>query len=183
VAEGFDGALAEFTALRQEILNRLSIQNGIIGLQLTAAGALFGFALSSVSQTTLLVIIPMLSYVLLTRYLMHGTVIADISDYIRQVLSPRIPDGLGWESHWRKQPDRLSLTWWRHPNMALFPGSSALALGWAAPNILGAGWSVAHLGLVSIWVIGLAVTGYSGYLMWRSSHSSLISVRTASSRG
>jgi hypothetical protein len=39
-----DGALAEFAALRQEILNRSTAQQNVLALQLSTSGALFALA-------------------------------------------------------------------------------------------------------------------------------------------
>jgi hypothetical protein len=70
---GHEGALAEFAALRQEIAGRSSAQQNILALQLTTSGALFGFALAKSGRAGLLLIVPVVSYLLLTRYLMRGS--------------------------------------------------------------------------------------------------------------
>jgi hypothetical protein len=164
-----DGALAEFTALRQEILNRSTAQQNVLALQLSTSGALFGFALAKGSRATLLLIVPVLSYLLLTRYLMHTATISDISRYIRDELDGRVPGGLGWESYWRRQPSRLPLSWWRHPNTMLFPGSAGLALAWTAHTVFKFD-GLDQLGLTAVWLLEFAVTTYSIYLMWFSSN-------------
>jgi hypothetical protein len=59
--------LAEFAALRAEILQRTSLQWNIFALQLTAAGVVFSFALSSPSHTAFLLILPVITYALTGR--------------------------------------------------------------------------------------------------------------------
>lgn len=48
------GALAEFTALRQEIQQRAQMQHQLLSLQLTLSGAVIGFSLSDSGRTLFL---------------------------------------------------------------------------------------------------------------------------------
>jgi hypothetical protein len=43
--DGTEGPLAEFAALRQEIIQRQATQHSVLALQLTISGAVFSFAL------------------------------------------------------------------------------------------------------------------------------------------
>ena len=62
-------ALAEFAALRAEVLQAFSTQWNILALQLTATAVLFSFSLTSRTRTGFLLIVPIVSYVLNGRYL------------------------------------------------------------------------------------------------------------------
>jgi hypothetical protein len=168
VASELDGPVAEFNALRQEIQSRSATQQNIFALQVTTAGALFGFALSGPNRTLLLLILPVSSYLLFARYLIHSTAIAIIGEYIRDTLTERLTDGLGWEQYWQGQPYRLPLARWVHPNLILFSGVSVLALIWTAPAVLYGGLSVRAVGIAVIWLLGSAVAGYTLFLTWTS---------------
>jgi hypothetical protein len=167
MATSADGQLAEYAALRQEIETRSTAQQNLFSLQLTAAGALFGFALSGPGRAVLVLIVPLSSYLLFARYLVHSTAIAVIGEYLRDHLEPQLV-GDGWERYWRRQPRRLPFARWTHPNLLLFPGVSGLALAWSAPAVLGRWPDSAAVGLGLSWLAGLAVTVYSGYLVWTS---------------
>ncbi|WP_158603499.1 hypothetical protein [Micromonospora radicis] len=47
IESGLDGPLAEFSALREEILARIQTQHQILSLQLTVTAAIFGDTLTS----------------------------------------------------------------------------------------------------------------------------------------
>ena len=54
-------ALAEYTALRAEVTNRISGQDTMLNLYMTAVAAIFGFALSGHADLLILLILPLLS--------------------------------------------------------------------------------------------------------------------------
>jgi hypothetical protein len=68
-ADETEGPLAEFAALRAQILQSIQMQWNIFALQLTATAALFSFALSSFSRTGYLLILPVITYALSGRYI------------------------------------------------------------------------------------------------------------------
>ena len=54
-------ALAEYTALRAEVTNRISGQDTMLNLYMTAVAAIFGFALSGHADLLILLVLPLLS--------------------------------------------------------------------------------------------------------------------------
>jgi hypothetical protein len=96
-------ALAEFTALRTEALQSISMEWTIIAFQLTATGVLFSFALTG-HRTGFLLIVPIVSYVLSGRYLRSEASFILIGKYIRTDLSSRVLDGLNWEKWYKEVP-------------------------------------------------------------------------------
>lgn len=124
------GPLAEFAALRAEIDRRSTLQHNTIALQITSAGAIFGFAVSAANRTTLLLILPITSYMLTARFVAYYYGITLIASYITTVLSRQIGGGLQWEDwrrdNLRKHEDRaLTLV---NPLFIIFPGVGTLAL-------------------------------------------------------
>src|SRR6266545_3786053 len=103
--------LAEFSALRDEIIQLEQWQSNVFALQLTAVAAIFSFSLSSHSRTGFLLILPVLSYALTRRYLEIEAGIYRISDYIIEELSPKTNGGLGWEEWNRERMDSTSSQW------------------------------------------------------------------------
>jgi hypothetical protein len=151
-----DGPLAEFAALRDEILQFNQQQNQMLALQLTIAGAVFGIAISHTGLAGVLMIVPVVSYSLCARYLMNALAITEIARYIRDELANRVPGGLGWES-WMLSNSRESMTYSLVliPLLVTFPGVSVAALSWALPYIYGQ--HVAKMiGLVILWAISAA---------------------------
>jgi hypothetical protein len=54
-------ALAEYTALRSEVTNRIGGQDTMLNLYMTAVAAIFGFALSGHADLLILLVVPLLS--------------------------------------------------------------------------------------------------------------------------
>jgi hypothetical protein len=97
VGDDHAGPLAEYVALRAEILQLVDLQWKATVVLLTTTGAVFGFALSSAGRIPLLLIIPYSCYILCTRWL-HAQMLVDrAAYYIRTQLDKRVPGGLGWE--------------------------------------------------------------------------------------
>lgn len=82
--KGNDGPLAEFVALRAEILQYNQQQNQILALQLTIAEAAFGIAISYPRLAGILMIVPVISYSLCAQYLASGMSIIEIALYSRR---------------------------------------------------------------------------------------------------
>lgn len=133
-----DVVLAEFTALRAEILQTLSQQWLILAFDLTAAGAIFSIAQSS-HNIRLLLILPVVTYSLIEQYLKNFKMLMRLGDYIREILSPKVHYDLGWEA-WlkpqfipRKKQGRLRrLIGSFSPLPAIFLLISIVALVWVA---------------------------------------------------
>jgi hypothetical protein len=90
--------LAEYAALRTEVDRRAAIQWNVLALQLTSAGVIASLAISRTSEIALLLVIPLSSYMLGSRYILHDFHLKLISRYIRDSLSGRLQGHLAWES-------------------------------------------------------------------------------------
>lgn len=164
------GPLAEFTALRAETDRRGTLQQGIFVLQLTAAGAIFSFALSDPSRVRFLLILPLTSYALCARYCLHHWGIERIGTYVRDSLSARVPGGLLWETWIQQYPARMRLIGWVDPFYLTYPGASTLALAWVSPHIFTSRDGLSLPGRIwfsSLWGLGAIVTALSTYMIWR----------------
>src|SRR5262245_5848343 len=122
-----DGALAEYSALFQEIMRRHGNQQSLLTLQLTITGAVFSVALST-SSADVLLILPLTTYLLSGRYAAHQAAIVNISNYIENELGPRVPGGLPFERWFKDQPPRFRNVAGLNPLFVAFPGSAILGL-------------------------------------------------------
>lgn len=167
--------LAEFSALRDEILQIMSTQWNIFVFQLTTTGVVFSFALTSKSRIGFLLIIPVVSYALGGRYLHNDRAIQELGTYIMNELSPRVPGGLKWEAWHRNRAFPKPAIAWLSPLAATFPGASLIALAWTAPYVLYShDISVASRWLLGIiWVLSLFITMISLYSITRVKKSGL----------
>lgn len=91
------GPMAEFVALREEILHWSQHIHGIFVFQVGASGAVLSFALSQPGREPVALAVPIVSYLLCTRYYYALLTAVNIGMYIRTVLSPKVSGGLGWE--------------------------------------------------------------------------------------
>jgi hypothetical protein len=161
--------LAEFAALRAEIIQRMSMQWNMFALQLTAAGVVFSFALSNPSHTGFLLILPVVTYALTGRYVSQFLGTQKVGTYIREVLEVKAKGQLHWEEWNRAQPAMARTLTWLNPLFLAFPGVSLIALVWVAPYI----WAShsASVGkrvlMVIIWFIGIVITALSFQLINR----------------
>ena len=125
------GPLAEFSALREEIQERVKAQQHMLSLQLTLSGAVFGFSISRPGMIALLLIVPFSSYLLCGRLVAHHFGTLRVAKYIREELNGQVPGGLRWEE-WleRQQCRRPHFLGSALPLLLTFVGASVLALGW-----------------------------------------------------
>jgi hypothetical protein len=158
--------LAEFSALRDEMLQKISTGWTIFVFQLTTSGVVFSFALTGTSRAGFLLIIPIISYILASQYLrnLHG--MREIGTYIRVELSPRVPGGLKWEEwHIRRPTDRDKFVLLSPASIA-FPGVSFIALAFVPPFLVG-GSRISPFDNWMLWVlwgICLVITVMSLYM-------------------
>lgn len=123
--------LAEYAAIRDEVERGTNLQWNVFALQITTAGLVTSFALSSVSNLALLLLIPLTSYMLGSRYILHDSHIKLISRYIQESLSVRLHGQLEWDT-W-KEANRPDKTWTpAHPTRLAFEGIATLTLVAAA---------------------------------------------------
>jgi hypothetical protein len=111
--------LAEFTALRAEILHNSNLAWNIFALQVTAAGIIFSFALGNRNHIGFLLILPVITYAFSGRYIGQIVDIVKIGTYIREVLEVKTKGDLHWEEWTRSRPSRLGTLTLLNP---LFPG-------------------------------------------------------------
>jgi hypothetical protein len=133
--------LAEYVALRAEVDRRATVQWNVLALQLTSTGVIASLAISHASEIGLLLVIPLSSYMLGSRYILHDFHMKLISRYIRDSLSERLGGNLAWESWKISQITSdtgprgwLTPTAWNllHPTRLAFEGVAWLALLTAA---------------------------------------------------
>lgn len=164
-----DVVLAEFAALRAEILQTLSQQWIILAFDLTAAGAVFSIALSS-HNPRILLILPVVTYSLIDQYLRNFKMLMRLGKYIQDTLSPAVDGHLGWEEWLKPQLDpgkqtRLKrLSGLFSPLPSIFLLISIVALVWVAiylsnpPSLL----SISSRILFGVlWVVCLILTASS----------------------
>ena len=140
----------------------------MLSLQLTLAGAVFGFAISQSGMTALLLTVPFSSYLLCGRLVAHHFAMLRAAKYIKEELSGRVPGGLRWEE-WleRQQRRRPNLLRSTLPLLFTFVGASALALAWTIEYVfVRDGMDIfPRVGLVTLWIIGLATACLSTMLV------------------
>jgi hypothetical protein len=162
--------LAEFAALRAEILHRSNLSWSIFALQLTAAGVVFSFALSNPSHTGFLLILPVISYALAGRYVSQSIATRTLGAYIREVLEVRANGALHWET-WNSTRTRgeLRVLNWVNPYLLVFPGPAVIALAWVGPYVWESHTSVGkRILIVIVWFVGIIVTALSTQMIARS---------------
>jgi hypothetical protein len=170
--------LAEYSALRSEVDRRAGVQWNVLALQITSAGVIASLAISRAADLALLLVIPLSSYMLGSRYILHDYHLKLISRYIRDSLSGRLGGHLAWESWKASQmaPDVRRRRWftvagWNllHPTRLAFEGVAWLALLAAALAAAYAwrekvpAWGLI-LGFALLWIIGALAT----YFLHRS---------------
>lgn len=158
-----EGVLAEFSALREEIIHRQAQQSSLFLFQLTSSGAIFAFVLSNQGKEPLLLVVPVVSYLLASRYAMHHLANENLGRYIRDILAPSVSGALGWEGWIRSQPSAIRQRFFVHPIRVAFPGTGTLALVWlaglAANGSFRRDYSWPALALLAVlWLAGLAAT-------------------------
>ena len=131
-----DVLLAEFNALRAEIVARVSSQYTIVGLGLTALGVVIGFVVRNGDDRRLLLAVPPLAAVVNLLYAGEAYTIATMGNYIREELWTALQCQVGvlpsWEHHLalrRKGKLNIGKTLIVDgPSVALFPVVSVIAM-------------------------------------------------------
>jgi hypothetical protein len=83
-----NAVLAEFNALRAEILFRATSQATLIQINVTAAGTIAVFALANANFRLAMIVIPILSPVLGILWLDHDATIKKLGDFIEREIKP-----------------------------------------------------------------------------------------------
>jgi hypothetical protein len=169
---GNEVMLAEYSALRSEVDRRANIQWNVLALQITSAGVIASLAISRSADIALLLVIPLSSYMLGSRYILHDYHLKLISRYIRDSLSERLQGNLEWEA-WKAgqiTPDVHRRNWftvtgWNllHPTRLAFEGvawlsllAAAFAAAYAWRDRVPA-WGLI-LGFALLWILGALAT-------------------------
>jgi hypothetical protein len=136
-------ALAEYTALRAEVTSRISGQDTMLNLYMTAVAAIFGFALSGHADLLILLVLPLLSTAARLLYHNHNMYIKLVSAYLDDQLRPLVTERLGepglfgW--HERSAAYQRGPRWRRLAHPAglglLFPVPAAVALVLVVPRL------------------------------------------------
>jgi len=100
---GVDVALAEFNALRAELIQLGTAQAAFVGISLTALGVILGSGLNKDGDENLLLIVPPMGIVVILVYFGFGYRAWSIGDYIRTKLWPYLAEQVGpihsWEDY------------------------------------------------------------------------------------
>jgi hypothetical protein len=142
--------LAEYTALRTEAERRATAQWGVFVLQLASAGSIASVAIAAAGNLALLLLIPLSSYLLGCRYILHDFHIKLIRRYFHESLTERLSGHLQWET-------------WRNKELA-----TATSRGWFSVT----GWNLTHttrLASEGVGFLALAAAGLAGGYRWWAS--------------
>lgn len=101
--------LAEFAALRAEIVARISAQVTIIGLGVTGLGLILGFVIRDNGDQRLLLAIPPLSAMVAVLHAAESYRVKTLGNYIRDNLWPNPEGQVGAIPGWESLPDRQRL--------------------------------------------------------------------------
>lgn len=166
----FEGPLAEFAALREEIQERVRAQGQLLSLQLTVSAAVFGFAVTQSGMIILLLIVPFTSYLLCGRLVAQHFGTHRVAKYIMEELSNRVPGGLRWEEWLRRHSSSPHLLGSTLPLLLTFVGTGVLSLAWTAEYVFRNSVVVGpRIGLIVLWCLGLVATGLSTVLVLQMS--------------
>jgi hypothetical protein len=158
-----DVALAEFNALRTEIVNHMTAQATLTGVGLTALGVILGFALRGGGDRELLLTIPLLATLVSLLHAGINYQITLIAGYIRTTLWPylqgRVDEELpSWETYIATQRRPWGNFALAHligtPAIGLFVAASVVALllapANADPRLRNAGWGLTLLTILCV---------------------------------
>jgi hypothetical protein len=164
--QGVAIALAEFNALRAEMLSHMTSQAALIGMGLTALGFVFGFAIRDGGDRKLLLVVPLLAAFVSLLQAGRYYQITVIATYIRKRLWPylqkRVDEELpSWEMHIAMHRSNRRNFVLSHlidtPAIALFVAASIFALLLVPddtdPMLRGAGWALTLLSVLCVTLV------------------------------
>jgi hypothetical protein len=133
-----DVALAEFNALRAELVSHLTTQAGVVGLGLTALGVIVGFTVKEGGSERLLLAIPPLTLLVVLLHTAGSWRSNLLGNYIRKDLWPYLASRVGDERlpSWEHEVAARQRPWKAvlmaliidFPAMAIFIVASVVAL-------------------------------------------------------
>lgn len=153
--DAYTGALAEYSALRSEITTRINLQHQVLALHMTAVSVVFSVALSGKDRWSVLLVIPFISYASSEILASLFRTVEGIAKYIDEELSPKVPDGLGWESWLIQQKPDSEVRRMTHPYYLLFPGISIVSLVAIGP-LAWTGRENTHQHSAYFWIVAFA---------------------------
>jgi hypothetical protein len=164
--QGVEVALAEFNALRAEMLGHMTAQAALIGMGLTALGFVFGFAIKDGGDRKLLLVVPLLAAFVSLLQAGRYYQITVIATYIRERLWPYLQRRVGeelpsWEMHIAMHRSDRRNFMLSHlidtPAIALFVAASVFALFLVPddtdPMLRGAGWALTLLSVLCVTLV------------------------------
>ena len=167
-----NAALAEFNALRAEILARQGHQHTMMALNLTIAGAVFSFALTQPSRLLALLIVPFTAFMIGGTYFAQTYNIEDIGLYIYNNLWGRVTGGLGWEEYIRQNrlKTKKKIYFGIDPLFIAFPGIGVFALAFCARPIWLSLQNAKFQGVLLnvAWIAGLTLVAISFRNVWKT---------------
>lgn len=148
-------ALAEYNALRAEIISHITAQTAVITVGVTALGLIAGFVVKEGADDHLLLVVPPLSMFVILLHTAENYRIWRLGDYIRDYLWPFLQNQAGglppsWEAEVRKYRSSRRIFFKAaaidSPAIILFLASSVAALAWIRDSD------------DALWVAGCAMT-------------------------
>jgi hypothetical protein len=97
-----DVMVAEFNALRAEIVARTNSQAALVGVGLTALGVIVGFVVKDKANERLLLALPPLAALVNLLWSIENRRVTLIGAYIREALWPRLQRYTGIDASWEK---------------------------------------------------------------------------------
>jgi hypothetical protein len=91
--------VAEYSALREEIVKRKEIQYQLVTLALLVAGAFLTVGLQLGSPSGTLLVYPLLAVFIAGSWAQMDLRIGQLGEYIREKIEPLLPSHLGWETY------------------------------------------------------------------------------------
>src|SRR3954465_15202753 len=91
-----EGALAEYSALRTELLQLSQQMTNLFALHVGAAGSILSVSLASADKRYVALVLRVVSFLFCARYFWLTQAILNIGRYTRDKLSGQVPGGLGW---------------------------------------------------------------------------------------
>jgi hypothetical protein len=98
-----DVLLAEYNALRSEIVSHVTVQAAVVGLGLTALGVIVGLAANSAADHRILLLVPPLGLFVVLIYSAETYRSAAIEIFIYRRIWPRLEKVVGELPSWERQ--------------------------------------------------------------------------------
>lgn len=152
-----DGPLTEYSSLRAELLQLSQQMSNLFVLHVGAAGSILSVSLTSADKRYVALVLPVVSYLICTRYFYLYQGILTIARYIREELSGRVDGGLAWEG-WLDTTVRTPGRKLRQglANLVTFVGIPLLAWVLATPDSFAAAGSPgARIVRLAAWDVSL----------------------------